>query len=350
MVSAQSLTADDLERLGNDALHVEDPLAIATGLVAAVEEHRLDDRADEGFALLLAAEIHERAGNLDAALQLSGRGVEAQRVHGDRAAVFPEAFHAELLLRLGREDEGMSWLQQLRPLLTTDLDAAECVPQALIDGGHPDVAERWLTDAVREALTRRAALEARGRGPGYTEAASIAFHLLQVRHHLRGDLGLPHDAHDHLADELRDILGDTLAADTGTPLTVLYWPQQEFAELVERWPGLSEIYGGTWDDYRQRIEMALTVAAESGCSGLGLCAGSVDGLVEFAGRENLDPMEEATGEDYAEHAAALAPTQVWPPGRNETCWCGSGRKYKKCCLPRARSWRTPAAPEDTIVG
>ncbi|WP_406693168.1 SEC-C metal-binding domain-containing protein [Saccharopolyspora sp. ID03-671] len=21
----------------------------------------------------------------------------------------------------------------------------------------------------------------------------------------------------------------------------------------------------------------------------------------------------------------------WPPGRNDTCWCGSGRKYKKCC-------------------
>ncbi|MGO9505871.1 MAG: SEC-C metal-binding domain-containing protein, partial [Mycobacterium sp.] len=21
----------------------------------------------------------------------------------------------------------------------------------------------------------------------------------------------------------------------------------------------------------------------------------------------------------------------WPPGRNQPCWCGSGRKYKKCC-------------------
>ena len=21
----------------------------------------------------------------------------------------------------------------------------------------------------------------------------------------------------------------------------------------------------------------------------------------------------------------------WPPGRNDTCWCGSGIKYKKCC-------------------
>ncbi|GIH26407.1 hypothetical protein Aph01nite_47170 [Acrocarpospora phusangensis] len=22
---------------------------------------------------------------------------------------------------------------------------------------------------------------------------------------------------------------------------------------------------------------------------------------------------------------------AWPPGRNEPCWCGGGRKYKKCC-------------------
>jgi uncharacterized protein YecA (UPF0149 family) len=22
---------------------------------------------------------------------------------------------------------------------------------------------------------------------------------------------------------------------------------------------------------------------------------------------------------------------AWPPGRNQPCWCGSGRKYKKCC-------------------
>jgi uncharacterized protein YchJ len=24
--------------------------------------------------------------------------------------------------------------------------------------------------------------------------------------------------------------------------------------------------------------------------------------------------------------------QMAKPGRNESCWCGSGQKYKKCCL------------------
>lgn len=26
-----------------------------------------------------------------------------------------------------------------------------------------------------------------------------------------------------------------------------------------------------------------------------------------------------------------AAEQRWPPGRNEPCWCGSERKYKRCC-------------------
>lgn len=25
-------------------------------------------------------------------------------------------------------------------------------------------------------------------------------------------------------------------------------------------------------------------------------------------------------------------------GRNEPCWCGSGRKYKFCCLPNFKLW------------
>ncbi len=33
--------------------------------------------------------------------------------------------------------------------------------------------------------------------------------------------------------------------------------------------------------------------------------------------------------------------RAWPPGRNEPCWCGSARKYKRCC--GALATRDPAA-------
>ena len=37
--------------------------------------------------------------------------------------------------------------------------------------------------------------------------------------------------------------------------------------------------------------------------------------------------------EYGAHLAATADPSLiaWPPARNEPCWCGSGRKYKKCC-------------------
>ncbi len=34
------------------------------------------------------------------------------------------------------------------------------------------------------------------------------------------------------------------------------------------------------------------------------------------------------------------------PGRNDPCPCGSGKKYKKCCLPQAEAARTAAAPRE----
>jgi len=34
---------------------------------------------------------------------------------------------------------------------------------------------------------------------------------------------------------------------------------------------------------------------------------------------------------YAADRLADGDVLAWPPGRNEPCWCGSGRKYKRCC-------------------
>jgi uncharacterized protein YecA (UPF0149 family) len=34
---------------------------------------------------------------------------------------------------------------------------------------------------------------------------------------------------------------------------------------------------------------------------------------------------------YAAHRFSEGHALLWPPGRNDTCWCGSTRKYKKSC-------------------
>ena len=47
--------------------------------------------------------------------------------------------------------------------------------------------------------------------------------------------------------------------------------------------------------------------------------------------EGLDPGADEARSEYAALVAARGETVVWLPGRNDQCWCGSGRKYKKCC-------------------
>jgi len=57
----------------------------------------------------------------------------------------------------------------------------------------------------------------------------------------------------------------------------------------------------------------------------------VDGLLGWAAAEGLDP---DTGEARSGYAAQLlerGDAIAWPPGRNDPCWCRSGRKYKRCC-------------------
>ena len=63
------------------------------------------------------------------------------------------------------------------------------------------------------------------------------------------------------------------------------------------------------------------------------------GLVDRLERE-LDAARTARPRDSVGYVAALeralracnADWEIaWPPGRNQPCWCGSGRKYKKCC-------------------
>jgi len=168
--SFELLTSDDLDEIGHSAFDADDRLAVAARLVDAVEQGRVADDADTGYALILAAEITEHAGDLHAAHALAERAVEAYRVRGDGEYVFPRAFRAGLLLRLGPEQEALSELSGLRPLLTRDPDAVPYVVDALEDGGQPEIAEQWLGAAPARVPGKRLR---RSRGPDRAAAGVV---------------------------------------------------------------------------------------------------------------------------------------------------------------------------------
>lgn len=333
MPSSPLLTSGDLDEIGAAAFDAEDPRTVAAELVDAVEQGRVADRADVGYALLLAAEIMERADDLDAALVLAERAVRVYQQDADRDDGYARSVRAGLLLRLGREDEGLAELARLRRLLTGDADAVSYVSEALEAGGRPEIAEQWLSAAL-ETLRQRESPGSR-EDPAYRGAAMMVYALAQQRHRIRRDLDLPHDEHDELADRLRDAVDGVLAdeddEDEGD-LAVLFWPRGEFEALLARWPQLTRSYGATWDEHRDAVERGLQKGSQAGLSGLAVLAGRVEDLARYAARLGVDATDADVREGYAQTLWA----RPWPPGRNEPCWCGCGVKYKKCCLARAR--------------
>lgn len=331
-VSSSLLTSKDLDGIGAAAFDAEDPRTVAAELVDAVEQGRVVDRRDGGYALMLAAEIVERAEDLDAALVLAERAVRAYQEDADRDDGYARSFRAGLLLRLGREDEGLAELARLRRLLTRDVDAVSYVSEALQAGGRPEIAEQWLTAAL-ETMAQRSSLGSR-QDPAYRSAAMIVYAVTQQRHRIRRDLDLPHDEHDELADRLRDAVDGVLADedDDEGDLAVLFWPRAEFEALLARWPGLTGCYGPRWDEHRDAVEQGLQKGSQAGLSGLAVLTGRVEDLARYAARLGADATDADVREGYAQTLWA----RPWPPGRNEPCWCGSAVKYKKCCLTRPR--------------
>ncbi|MEU4420310.1 SEC-C domain-containing protein [Actinoplanes sp. NPDC024001] len=329
MALTSELTSADLADLRQSALGAADPLGVAADLAHAVEAGRLADPQDAGLALTLAAEIAESRTKLDAALRYVDAALDAYGKRDDSPAAAARALRARILFRAGRADEANAELEPLRPGLTQYPDAAAYLTAALVVGGRGRDAEQWLTEAVQQVLAERGAAE-----PASADDAGLLFFVLQQRHRLRHALGMPHDTHDNLAERLETKLANAQVA-TEPAGDLLFWPQAEFTALTGQWPALTEAYGATWDEHRARLERELVRLAGTGRGDLAVLPGTVSGLTAHAGSGD-DPATAENRAGYAQRLQAGTAKISWPPERNAACWCGSGLKYKKCCLPRSR--------------
>jgi tetratricopeptide (TPR) repeat protein len=344
------LTIEDLERLSGEAFHADDPLAVAAQLTEAAERDRIADPADVGYAFMLAAEIHGDAADAATALTLADRAVAAYqrwaeaeaRAGRDADATvdvgWPRAYRAQMLFELGRDDEAMADLDELRTRLASDDLAASYVSETLEDAGRAELAVEWLTAALDE-------LRQAHQPELPEELGGVVYQLAVIRHRIRGELDLPHDDYDELADEFlavdeqvgqirdQDVGGDSDLV--GEPV-LLWWPREELAAVAFRWPELAETWGPTdWDEARQRRQTLIEVWSETGQPALSQVTGGADGFATFLADKGLSADRDGLGA-YTDHLADRAEGRTLPPGRNEPCWCGSGSKYKKCCLPLSR--------------
>ncbi|MET8089811.1 SEC-C metal-binding domain-containing protein [Micromonospora sp. NPDC005220] len=345
MPTRDVLTKADLAELRRSALGTADPLGVAADLAEAAEQGRLEDPDDAGDALTLAAEIAEIRSRPEAALRYAEQALAAYPSADDPRAGFARALRARALFQAGRDDEAMAELTALRPLLLVQPDAPAYVSAALDAGGRSAIAESWLSEAVDTVLSERATAAS---GPASTaidpvvdlgppDAPGVTFFLLQQRHRVRRNLNLPHDRQDDLADRLETQLVRRAAERRGAESDLLFWPRAEFDRLLAEHPALTEVYGPDWDAHRGRLETELVRLRDAGQAGLGVFRATVDGLHAVAGRRGGDPADVAVRAGYAAEVSARPSARIpWPPERNDACWCGSGLKYKKDCLPRSR--------------
>jgi tetratricopeptide (TPR) repeat protein len=143
------------------------------------------------------------------------------------------------------------------------------------------------------------------------------------------DAGLEPEAVDEAA---RLALARAAAQGADTPVATPYFPAGEFEAALDAWPSFA-------DDWREDGHAAYALeldrrmrAIAPGAPRHPVVAPLTVARVEELAAANEFPADAAEARaraayEVAQEGGALA----WPPGRNDPCWCGSGKKYKKCC-------------------
>ena len=85
--------------------------------------------------------------------------------------------------------------------------------------------------------------------------------------------------------------------------------------------------------YCRVMQQQLVEYAAAGAPGMVIARVRVAPFTAWCVERGRHPDSADARAEFAAHLAATGDPGLiaWPPGRNEPCWCGSGRKYKKCC-------------------
>ena len=117
-------------------------------------------------------------------------------------------------------------------------------------------------------------------------------------------------------------------------VSISWFPAGEYEEAIERWPSLAEDWADVpHAEYCGRLDGNIKWMRGQGVPIRAIAPIVVEEYAAWCAEHDEDPEEARAA--YAADRLRDGDAIQWPPGRNEPCWCGSGRKYKKCCGPAA---------------
>jgi tetratricopeptide (TPR) repeat protein len=214
------------------------------------------------------------------------------------------------LLKDGSTLTGEAEFAALRTERPDDVQVLVTLGHARSDAGLQDAALAAFDEAVEVA--KRLGLA------GELERARIE------RRAEREDVGLPLDEDDRLAPPPRPLIDERIA------WTLAWFPPDQHAAALARWPSLGEdladptAYNGRLEDHLRQLHRETGRRPS-------IAPLDVDELAEWAAGAGYDPDTGSSRNRFAAELARSGHALAWPPGRNDPCWCRSGRKYKRCC-------------------
>jgi uncharacterized protein YecA (UPF0149 family)/predicted RNase H-like HicB family nuclease len=215
------------------------------------------------------------------------------------------------LLKDGKKEEGEAAFAELAITRGDDPELLTTLANARMDSGDSEGAAEAF-DAALAAATRLG-------------DADWISQIREERRYVRSELGLTPDESDRLAG-----LVEQVESDAPTRWSLAWFPRDQIEAALSRWPSLADDLSDP-DAYCQSIEVTLRqMSADTGRRPT-IAALDVERLTDYADAQRLDADSGAARSRFAAELGRHDEVVSWPPGRNDPCWCGSGRKYKRCC-------------------
>ena len=296
-----------------------------------------DAQPDRAGYLDELAYVYEKLGRFDEAIDAMRQALAAGWSGELDDHPSAQALIADLLLRTGRDQEAdEAWAQAERE-----------------DPRNP-----WVHSAASDAYTRvglhRKALPWQTKGlelalAAGEDEAEIAWYLTEERGQTMDVLGLAPDELQLRAEELieREEQQDREAeqeflrrwneprplSPQQTHIGAAWFPADQYPRALQTWSSFAEDYAhGPYEAYCARLELMLRDLKAKGVKRLSLAPIQIDDYLAWCTQHDRDPQQSDTRASYSTTLIRRDITKPWPPQRNEPCWCGSERKYKKCFL------------------
>lgn len=311
---------------------------------AVAQEYWLPDILEE------LGRAYERVGRVDDALAAVTEAIEA----GLRATPDPRTILAEINYRAGRREEAETLWAAVVADTPNDWWLYNNVAFEKADGDEWDDALEWIERGIRLALAAG-------------DPDRLLGQMSDLRHRCLLALGLPDDELQERAESARAEprppawakelprpephvqLPSVLAAPTPIALPdqkptarigLVWIPESEYSEALRRWPQLAADGGPaagptgpvTHRSYCRAMEQQLVQYA-SVAGALVVLPLRIRHYLAWCTEHDRDDATSESRAEYAAHRVELDGDELiaWPPGRKHDCWCGSGRRYKRCC-------------------